>query len=80
VLLWLSLLAFCFGSLAAGIPEGLEAVQDLQKNSLPSDYRGPPCGPYEKGRFYRIAARTLITTFPILVTLTIFFFPAVVNP
>ncbi|KAF3050824.1 hypothetical protein E8E11_006527 [Didymella keratinophila] len=80
MLLWLGLLVFCLGSLAVGIPEGLEATQDYQKASLPQDYRGPPCGPYPKGRFYRIVARQIVNTLPVLVTFTIFFFPAVVNP
>ncbi|KAF3036714.1 hypothetical protein E8E12_007126 [Didymella heteroderae] len=80
VTLWLSLLFYCFGMLAVGIPEGLEMISDKQKNDLHPDYRGPACGPYEKGRFYRVVARQLAVSLPVLCTLTIFFFPAIVNP
>lgn len=80
MLLWISLLLFGFASFAAGIYEGLEVVADQQTGALPKDYRGPACGPYEKNRFYRIMGRTIVSTLPILVTLTIFFFPAIVNP
>lgn len=80
MILWISLLLFGFASFAAAVYEGLEAVDDMKGKSLSPDYRGPACGPYEKNRFYRIMGRTIVSTLPILVTLTVFFFPAVVNP
>ncbi|KAF1923794.1 uncharacterized protein M421DRAFT_9404 [Didymella exigua CBS 183.55] len=78
--LWLSLLAASLGLFAVGIPEGLEAVSDQQKAMGHHDYRGPVCGPFPRGRFYRIMARQMANTLPLLVTLTIFFFPAIVRP
>lgn len=79
-ILWLSLLTACLGLFAVGIPEGLEMIQDQHKGSVPPEYRGPVCGPYHQGRFYRIMARQIANTLPLLVTFTIFFFPAIVKP
>ena len=79
-ILWLSLLAASLGLFAVGIPEGLEAATDQQKAMLSPDYRGPACGPLPRARFYRIVARQIANTLPLLVTLTIFFFPAIVRP
>ncbi|KAJ8110640.1 hypothetical protein OPT61_g6560 [Boeremia exigua] len=79
-ILWLMLFASSLGLLAVGIPEGLEAATDNQKNGLRGDYIGPACGALPHGRFYRIMARQFVNSLPLLVTLTIFFFPAVVRP
>ncbi|KAH6642434.1 hypothetical protein C7974DRAFT_408993 [Boeremia exigua] len=79
-ILWLTLFASSLGLIAVGVPEGLEAAMDSQKNGLRGDYVGPACGALPRSRFYRIMARQLVNSLPLLVTLTIFFFPAVVRP
>lgn len=68
------------GLAAVGVPEGIEAAMDYQKANLRGDYIGPACGSLPLSRFYRIMARQLANALPLLVTLTIFFFPAVVRP
>mgnify|MGYP004509793939 CR=1 FL=1 len=78
--LWLALLASSLGLIAVGVPEGIETAEDNQKNNLPGGYIGPPCGKLPSSRFYRIMARQMVSSLPLLVTLTIFFFPAVVKP
>lgn len=80
VTLWLALWVSSVGMFIIGIPEGLEAVADYQRSLLRADYIGPVCGPFKIQRFYRIMARQIINSLPLLVTMTIFFFPAVVRP
>jgi|SRR5690242_16941565 len=79
-ILWLMLFASALGVAAVGVPEGMETIMDYQKLRLRKDYVGPACGALPVNRFYRIMARQLFNSLPLLVTLTIFFFPAVVRP
>lgn len=80
VILWLALWVSSVGMFLVGIPEGLEAASDHQRSLMRGDYIGPVCGPMPTMRFYRVMARQIINSLPLLVTMTIFFFPAVVKP
>lgn len=80
IMLWSMLFLSALGLAAVGVPEGLEAAMDYKKNNMRKEYVGPVCGAVPIGRFYRIMARQFANALPLLVTLTIFFFPAVVRP
>ncbi|KAJ4348908.1 hypothetical protein N0V95_005088 [Ascochyta clinopodiicola] len=68
--------AAAIGQVAVAIPEAMEASRDQWKNSQPKGYDGPICGKLPADRAYRILARGAISGLPMLVTLTIFLFPA----
>lgn len=68
--------AAAVGQVAVAIPEALEAAHDQWRNSQAKDYDGPTCGKLPVGRAYRIIARGAVSGLPMLVTLTIFLFPA----
>ncbi|KAF9701557.1 hypothetical protein EKO04_000332 [Ascochyta lentis] len=68
--------AAAVGQIAVAIPEALEASRDQWKNNQSKAYEGPVCGQLPVDRAYRILVRGAISGLPMLVTLTIFLFPA----
>ncbi|KZM26718.1 hypothetical protein ST47_g2164 [Ascochyta rabiei] len=68
--------AAAIGQVAVAIPEALEASRDQWKNSQPKTYDDPMCSKLPVDRAYRILVRGAVAGLPMLVTLTIFLFPA----
>jgi hypothetical protein len=79
-ILWLTLWLASVGQFIVAIPEAVEMTEDYMHNYWPSGYGGPDCGKYNLNRYYRIWARGIINSLPLLVSMTIFFFPALVKP
>ncbi|KAF2633526.1 hypothetical protein BU25DRAFT_453279 [Macroventuria anomochaeta] len=78
-ILWMALLLAALGLFVMAIPEGLEMARDRLDVRPPNDYLGPSCGDLPTDRFYRIVYRNIVNSLPLLVSLTIFFFPALVK-
>jgi hypothetical protein len=57
-----------------GVAEGLDGARDQHKGP------GPQCGAIPVGRFYRVVITKMFVSLLPLVTMTIFFFPALVRP
>ena len=74
IIMWMSLWLGAAGMVLVGCFEGLEMATDEMKGP------GPKCGAVPVDRFYRVMARNVVGSLPLLVTLTIFFFPALVKP
>jgi hypothetical protein len=71
--------AAAVGQVIVAIPEAMETARDQWKNSQLED--GPAkCDTLPVDRAYRILARGAIAGLPMLVTLTIFLFPALYKP
>lgn len=68
--LWIA----AFGMVAVGAWEGV--VVAMQEAKGP----GPACGAIPMASFYRIVVGKMIASLPLLVTMTIFLFPALVRP
>ena len=74
LVLWLTLWTAAFGSFLLGVWEGLDAARDAHKGP------GPQCGAIPMASFYRVVVGKMVASFPLLVTMTIFLFPALVRP
>jgi hypothetical protein len=71
--------AAAVGQVATSIPEAWEAAKDRPGRAV-DPKTGLVCGTLDAGRAYRILARGAVGGLPILVTLTIFLFPALYKP
>lgn len=72
--------AAAFGQVAVVIPEAYEVARDEAKTYHSGGPQGLVCGTLPTDRAYRILARGVVSGLPMLVTLTIFLFPALYKP
>ena len=78
IILWMALWVSAVSLPIVGLFEAMEAAIDSKAHGSAVD--APKCGPVHTGPFYRIMARSMFGSLPLLVTMTIFFFPALVRP
>ena len=69
-MMWIAAL----GQVAVAIPEAWETARDQRRGDY--GHRGPVCGKLPVDRAFRILMRGAVSGLPMLVTMTIFLFPA----